>query len=321
MTRRLAVIMDAVDHIKAAKDTTVGLLREAQRRGYSLDYLEGGDLELQGDKLVGWGRRMTMRDSDRDWCGLEEGREIALADLDIILMRKDPPFNMDYIYLTYLLEHAERAGVLVVNKPASLRDANEKLFATWFSDCTPPTLVTCRRQGLRRFLDAHHDIIIKPLDGMGGASIFRVQQQDPNISVIFETMTDYEHRFVMAQRYLPEIREGDKRILMIDGEPIPYALARIPAAGETRGNLAAGGRGVGQPLSPSDRRICERVGPVLRAKGLLFVGLDVIGSSLTEVNVTSPTGLRELEHTFPINIAGQLFDALERTMSGLRPRP
>jgi len=317
MTRRLGVVMDPVEHIKAYKDTTVGLLREAQRRDYQIDYLEAGDLELRNQHLFGHTRRMTMHSSDTPWCHLEEPRVSAMADLDVILMRKDPPFNMDYIYTSYLLEHAERAGVLVVNKPASLRDANEKLFTTWFPECTPPTLVTCRQRALRGFLDKHQDIVVKPLDGMGGASIFRVTNQDPNINVIFETMTAYDKRFMMAQRYLPAIRDGDKRILMIDGEPIPYALARIPAPGESRGNLAAGGRGVGQPLSESDQRICKLVGPTLRAKGLLFVGLDVIGDALTEINVTSPTGLRELDTAFHLNIAAHLFDVIERRIEAI----
>ena len=316
MTRRLGVVMDAVSHIKGYKDTTVGLLREAQRRGYEIDYLEVGDLELHKQDLVARARPLEILASDQAWYRLGAAREIAVRDLDVVLMRKDPPFNMNYIYTTYLLEHAERAGVLVVNKPASLRDANEKLFATWFPECTPPTLVTCRHAALRAFLDEHQDIVVKPLDGMGGASIFRVTKDDPNRNVIFETITDYEQRFMMAQRYLPAIREGDKRILMIDGQPVPYAVARIPAPGETRGNLAAGGRAVPQPLSESDRRICATVGPALRDKGLLFVGLDVIGEALTEINVTSPTGMRELEAAGHRDIAGRLFEAIEQRIGG-----
>ncbi len=318
MNRRLAVVMDPVDHIKAYKDTTVGLLREAKRRSYQIDFLEARDLGLRGDRAVGQARPLTVQDSDDDWCRLGPAREIALADCDIILMRKDPPFNMDYIYTTYLLEQAERAGVLVVNRPASLRDANEKLFTTWFADCMPATLVSARKAALTAFLREHQDIVLKPLDGMGGASIFRVTAADPNIAVIFETMTGNETRYTMAQRYLPAITEGDKRILMIDGQAVPFALARIPAPGETRGNLAAGGTGVGQALSATDRQICERVGPVLRERGLLFVGLDVIGDRLTEINVTSPTGLRELDASFQLNIAGDLFTALERRLAARR---
>ena len=320
MTRRLAVIMDPVDHIKSYKDTTVGLLREATRRGYRIDYLEARDLALRADRLLAQARSMVVSEDDQHWCALGEAREIDLSDVDIILMRKDPPFNMGYIYATYLLEHAQRAGALVVNDPSGIRDANEKLFATWFSDCMPPTLVTSRKGALRAFLEEHGDIIVKPLDGMGGSSVFRVARGDANVNVIFETMTDNEERYTMAQRYLPAIAQGDKRILMIDGEPVPFALARVPAPGETRGNLAAGGTGVGQALSASDRRICDRVGPVLRERGLVFVGLDVIGESLTEINVTSPTGLRELDRIFHLNIAGDLFDALERKMAaGARP--
>ncbi len=315
MTRHLVVVMDPVDHIKAYKDTTVGLLREAGRRGYSIDFLEARDLALEAGRPMARVRSMGVRDSDKDWCELGEIRRLALADADIILMRKDPPFNMDYIYATYLLEHAQAAGALVVNDPTSLRNANEKLFATWFPDCMPPTLVTCRKDALHTFLREQQDIIVKPLDGMGGSSVFRVAMGDPNINVIFETMTGNEQRLTMAQRYLPAIAEGDKRILMIDGEPVPFALARVPAPGETRGNLAAGGTGVGQPLSASDRRICERVGPALAARGLIFVGLDVIGESLTEINVTSPTGLRELDRLFDLNIAGDLFDVLERKLT------
>ncbi|WP_298136607.1 glutathione synthase [Acidiferrobacter sp.] len=315
MTRRLAVVMDPVDHIKAYKDTTVALLREAASRGYSIDFLEARDLALAANRPVARVRSMTVRDSDEDWCELGDARDMALEDADVILMRKDPPFNMDYIYATYLLEHAQAAGALVINDPASLRNANEKLFATWFPDCTPPTLVTTRKEALHAFLREHGDIVVKPLDGMGGSSVFRVTRHDPNINVIFETMTGNEQRPTMAQRYLPEIAQGDKRILMIDGEPVPFALARVPAPGETRGNLAAGGTGVGRPLSASDRRICERVGPALRARGLTFVGLDVIGESLTEINVTSPTGLRELDRLFHLNIAADLFDVLERKMT------
>lgn len=321
MTRHLVVVMDPVDHIKAYKDTTVGLLREASRRGYRMDFLEARDLALAANRPVARVRSLVVRDSDKDWCELGETRELTLADADVILMRKDPPFNMDYIYATYLLEHAQAAGALVVNDPASLRDANEKLFATWFPECMPPTLVTSRKDALHAFLQEHGDIVVKPLDGMGGSSVFRVATGDANVNVIFETMTGNEQRLTMAQRFLPAIADGDKRILMIDGEPVPFALARVPAPGETRGNLAAGGTGVGQPLSPSDRRICERVGPALRARGLLFVGLDVIGESLTEINVTSPTGLRELDRLFHLNIASDLFDVLERKMTKTAGRP
>ncbi len=314
MIRRLGVVMDAVDHIKAYKDTTVGLLREAQRRGYRIDYMEPQALALRDGVPLAHARAMTLTADDTAWCELQAPRPLALADLDVILIRKDPPFDREYLYTTYLLEYAEAAGVLVVNKPASLRDANEKLFAQEFRECVPPTLVTSRGEDLHAFLADHQDIVVKPLDGMGGASVFRVRTIDPNVNVIFETLTALGTRFMMAQRYLPAIAEGDKRILMIAGEPVPYALARIPLPGETRANLAAGGHGVGHPLTASDRHICALVGPSLRARGLLFVGLDVIGDRLTEINVTSPTGLRELEAAFGIAIAGQVFDAIEAVL-------
>lgn len=318
MSRRLGVIMDPVEQIKGYKDTTVGLLREAIRRGYVVTYFQPGDLLLRDGVLFGMGRPLETTNSDSHWYTLGPMTRVPMIEFDVLLMRKDPPFDMEYIYTTYLLEQAERDGVLVVNKPQSLRDANEKLFATWFPQHTPATLVTRRFTPIRDFLAEHGDIIIKPLDGMGGSSVFRIKHNDPNINVILENMTLFEQRFIMAQQYLPAVIDGDKRILMIDGIPIPYALARIPAPGETRANLAAGGRGEGRPLTPSDHRICAAVGPTLRDKGLLFVGLDVIGEHLTEINVTSPTGLRELEKTFDINIASTLFEAIERRLNSLR---
>ncbi|MDA8391121.1 MAG: glutathione synthase [Gammaproteobacteria bacterium] len=311
MSRQLAVIMDPLAGIKGQKDTTVGLLREGARRGYEIHYAQPGDLSLRDGRVQMTTQRLDIGADDHAWYTLGASATLTANDLDVVLMRKDPPFDMEYIYTTYLLELLERDGVLVVNRPQSLRDANEKLFATWFADVAPPTLVTRRQADLRAFLGAQGDIVVKPLDGMGGTSVFHVKTGDPNATVIFETMTSRETRFVMAQRYLPEIAAGDKRILVIDGEPVPYALARIPAPGETRGNLAAGGHGEGRPLSPADKRIAARVGPVLRAKGLLFVGLDVIGDHLTEINVTSPTGMRELDKTFSLNIAARLFDAIE----------
>ena len=244
------------------------------------------------------------------WYETEEEVDSALAELDVILMRKDPPFNSEYVYATYLLELAEQAGTLVVNRPQSLRDCNEKFFATRFPQCTPPTLVSRRSDILRDFARSQRDIILKPLDEMGGASIFRHREGDPNLSVILEVLTDHGRRQIMAQRYIPAIAEGDKRILMIDGEPVPYCLARIPAAGETRGNLAAGGRGVAQPLSDRDREIAAIVGPELRRRGLLFVGLDVIGDFLTEINITSPTCIREIDNAFDTRIGERLMDAI-----------
>ncbi|MEB0009795.1 glutathione synthase, partial [Pseudomonas sp. RTB2] len=227
---------------------------------------------------------------------------------------KDPPFNMEFVYSTYLLEQAERAGVLVVNRPQSLRDCNEKLFATLFPQCTPPTLVSRRMDILREFAELHGDVILKPLDGMGGTSIFRHREGDPNLSVTLEILTANGTQQIMAQGYLPAIKDGDKRILMIDGEPVPYCLARIPAAGETRGNLAAGGRGEARPLTPHDRWIAAEVGPTLRERGLLFVGIDIIGEHLTEINVTSPTCIREIDNAFGTNIASMLMDAIEKKL-------
>ncbi|HEX9803589.1 MAG TPA: glutathione synthase, partial [Gammaproteobacteria bacterium] len=233
---------------------------------------------------------------------------------DVVLMRKDPPFDMEYIYATYLLEQAERKGTLVVNRPQSLRDANEKVFTANFPQCTPPTLITRRAEAIRDFLQQHRDVILKPLEGMGGASIFKVSSGDPNTSVIIETLTGHGSRYAMAQRFIPEIAAGDKRVLLIDGEPVPYALARIPAEGELRGNLAAGGHGVGIPLTGRDYWICEQVAPTLREKGLIFVGLDIIGDYLTEINVTSPTCIRELDKQYGLDIGGQLMAAIARRL-------
>ncbi|MBP3858275.1 MAG: glutathione synthase, partial [Pseudomonas sp.] len=249
------------------------------------------------------------------WFELDAETDTALSDLDVILMRKDPPFDMEFVYSTYLLEQAERDGVLIVNKPQSLRDCNEKLFATQFTQCTPPTVVSRRADVLREFAALHGDVILKPLDGMGGTSIFRHRVGDPNLSVILETLTNNGTQQIMAQGYLPAIKDGDKRILMIDGEPVDYCLARIPAQGETRGNLAAGGRGEARPLSEKDRWIAAQVGPTLREKGLLFVGLDVIGEHLTEINVTSPTCIREIDNAFGTNIGALLMDAIERKLA------
>jgi glutathione synthase len=255
-------------------------------------------------------RSLQVFNDPKHWFETGEEVDMALADLDVILMRKDPPFNSEYVYATYLLELAEKAGTLVVNRPQSLRDCNEKFFATQFPQCTPPTLVSRRSDILREFANEHRDIILKPLDEMGGASIFRHREGDPNLSVILEVLTEHGSRQIMAQRYIPAIKDGDKRILMIDGEPIPYCLARIPAAGETRGNLAAGGRGVAQPLSDRDREIAAIVGPQLRERGLLFVGLDVIGDYLTEINITSPTCIREIDNAFDTRIGEHLMDAI-----------
>jgi len=304
--------MDPIGAINVKKDSTLAMLVEAQSRGWEIHYMEMNDLYLE----MGQGRARTRKLSvsyDPDgWFEFGSGQDIVLSDLSVILMRKDPPFDIEYIYATYLLELAEANGVLVVNKPQSLRDANEKLFTAWFPQCMPACLVTREQSRLRKFLEENNDIVVKPLGGMGGESVFRVQQNNPNIGVIFETLTRHGTRYAMAQKFIPEIVDGDKRILMVNGEPVPYALARIPQAGETRGNLAAGGTGVGVELSDRDRWICEQVAPTLKVKGLLFVGLDVIGDYLTEINVTSPTCIRELDSQYNINISALLMDVIEQ---------
>ena len=315
MTVRTGVIMDPIGAIDPKKDTTLILLLAAQAMGWEIHYMEMPDLTLRDGRASAVMRPLTVHDSTTHWFDFTgEAQRRPLADLDVILMRKDPPFDTEYIFATYLLERAQAEGVLIVNDPRSLRDANEKLFTAWFADVCPPTLVARRKREIREFLDEHGDIVVKPLDGMGGSSIFRIRTGDANTSVILETITEQETRFCMAQRYLPAILDGDKRILVIDGEPIPYALARIPAAGELRGNLAAGGRGEGRPLTARDREICARVGPSLAARGLLFVGLDVIGEYLTEINVTSPTCARELEAQFGVRIGDQLMRVIARRL-------
>jgi glutathione synthase len=320
MSIRLGVVMDPIGSIKVSKDSTFAMLLEAQSRGWPLHYMEQGDLFLRDGQAFARHRALRLFDDTSHW--YEWGGEATdpLSAFDVILMRKDPPFDMEYVYTTYLLERAEDAGVLVVNKPRSLRDANEKLFTAWFPQCTPPTLVTREPGRIRDFLVEHGDIILKPLGGMGGESVFRLRRGDSNTNVVIETLTVDETRFAMAQRFLPEIAQGDKRILLIDGEPVPYALARIPAEGETRGNLAAGGTGVGVPLSERDRWICAQVGPILREKGLLFVGLDVIGDYLTEINVTSPTCIRELERLYDLHISARLMDVIAGRLSQRRRR-
>ena len=314
MSLRIGVVMDPIATIKPAKDTTLALLLEAQRRGWTLVYMELGDLYLEGGAAWARQRPLAVKDDPQHWFTLEDGSEAPLTELDVILMRKDPPFDMEYIYATYILERAQFAGTLVVNRPESLRDVSEKAYTAWFPECCPPTLIARDMARLRRFVHEHGEAVIKPLDGMGGASIFRTRKDDPNLSVILETLTAHGRRFALAQRYLAAITDGDKRILLVDGQPVPYALARIPAAGEARGNLAAGGRGEGRPLTDRDYWICDQVGPTLRKKGLLFVGLDVIGDSLTEINVTSPTCVRELDRQFGLNIAGLLMDAIARQL-------
>ncbi len=315
MTLKLGMVMDPIQSINIKKDTSFAMLLEAQSRSWTLHYMELNDLFLADGQA--WARTRTLevqRDADK-WFEFTGEQDMPLADLDVIIMRKDPPFDLEYIYATYLLEQAEKQGALVVNKPQSLRDANEKLFTAWFPECCARTLVTREAARIRHFLAQQGEIILKPLDGMGGASIFHLRQQDPNISVILEMMTEHGKRFIMAQQYLPEIVDGDKRILLVDGEPVPYALARIPQGGETRGNLAAGGRAEGRELTERDRWIASQVGPTLKEKGLLFVGIDVIGDYLTEINVTSPTCVQELDREFGLNISAMLMDSIEQKLS------
>jgi len=303
--------MDSIEHVKVVKDTTMAMLFEAQNRHYTLYYANTKDLFVKQGIVYANVKALTVKDNDKSWYQCQSRQVLALSELDIILMRKDPPFNMDYIYCTYLLELAERQGVLVVNKPASLRDANEKLFTTWFPDCCPTTLVSSDINLLKQFAIEEQEIIIKPLDGMGGEAILRLKKDDPNLSVGIELLTHHGKKHIMAQRYIPEVIHGDKRILLVHGKPIPYALARIPEKGETRANLAAGGHGVTKALTDRDKWICEQVRHKLLDKGLYFVGLDVIGDYLTEINVTSPTCAREIETAHPVNIMGQFFDGIE----------
>lgn len=315
MTVKLGVVMDPIADINVKKDTTLAMLLAAQRRGWELYYMEQNDLSLDQGLARGVVRRLSVQDNPESWYELGSPQDTALSELDVLLMRKDPPFDMDFIYSTYILEAAQRAGTLVVNDPRSLRDCNEKLFATQFPQCCPPLIVAASAARLKAFHAEHGDVIFKPLDGMGGASIFRVKAGDPNLSVIIETLTDHGRQQIMAQKFLPEIVAGDKRILMVDGVPAEYGLARIPMSGETRGNLAAGGSGVAMPLTDRERWICAQVAPVLREKGLLFVGLDVIGDYLTEINVTSPTCVRELDRAHELDIAGDLMDVIATKLS------
>lgn len=315
MTIRLGVVMDPIARINIKKDTSFAMLLEAKARGWELHYMELNDLYLRDGRAYAHTRQLEVERNPEGWFRFLEESDCALAALDVVLMRKDPPFNQEYIYATYLLEAAETHGLYVVNKPRSLRDANEKLFTAWFPQCCAPTLVAREAYRIREFLKEQGEVVLKPLDGMGGTSIFRVRGDDPNLSVILETMTRHNSRFVMAQRYLPEIADGDKRILLVNGEPVPYALARIPATGESRGNLAAGGSAEGRKLTARDFWITQQVAPALKERGLVFVGLDVIGGYLTEINVTSPTCVQELDKLFGLNIAGQLLDHIEQALA------
>jgi glutathione synthase len=323
MTLSVAVLMDPISTIKVAKDTSFAMLLEAQRRGHTLFYFEQASLALRDG--APWARLATLqvRDDPRDWYSLGEPQWRDLRDIDVVLMRKDPPVDAQFINDTLVLEVARRAGVTVVNEPQALRDCNEKLFAMDFPQCIVPTLVARDADELRRFAAEHGEVVLKPLDGMGGRGIFRVKAGDSNLNSMLETLLGGDahgagRHLTIAQKYIPEITAGDKRILLVDGEPVPYALARIPQGNEFRGNLAAGGRGEGVPLSERARWIAAQVAPELRRRGLLFVGLDVIGDYLTEINVTSPTCVRELDRQFGLNIAGQLFDVIEQRVAGTR---
>ena len=313
--RLLGVVMDPIDGIQPKKDSTFAMLLAAQRRDWQPVYFVQQDLAVRDGAPVGRGMRLTVEDDNRSWFKLGEPWEGGLEALDALLMRKDPPFDMEYIYTTYILELAENRGLLVVNKSSSLRDINEKAYTAWFPHCAPPSLISRSHDNLKAFLEEQRKIVVKPLDGMGGRSIFVVEQADPNTNVILETLTEYGTRFALAQRFLPEIEAGDKRVLLIDGEPVPYALARIPGPGESRGNLVAGAQGVGRELTARDQWLCGEVGPVLKDKGVLFAGLDIIGDYLTEINITSPTGIRELDREFDIDIADRLLAAIEAKLA------
>jgi glutathione synthase len=314
---RVLVVMDPIDEIKPAKDTTLAMLLAAQKRGWELWYAEQRDLWLRDGIALGRVRPVSVRDDLEDWFTLDAAHTQPLADFPVILMRKDPPFDMEYIYTTYILERAAEQGTLVANRPQGLRDMNEKVFTAWFPQCCAPTLITRDMADMHAFLREHLRVVCKPLYGMGGRSIFVVDRGDKNANVVFETMTEYGTRFAIVQRYIPDIvTTGDSRILVIDGEPAPYALARIPQETDNRGNLAAGARGEGRELNDRDRWLVSQIGPTLRQRGMLFVGLDVIGGYVTEINVTSPTGVRELDQQFGVDIAGLLMDAIEKRLAG-----
>lgn len=315
MRTKLAIVMDPIEGINYKKDSSLAMLWAAQDKGWELFYIRPEQLFLENGKPFAIAQPLKVFRDAECWFELSNSQTYALEHFNVMLMRKDPPFDNEYVYNTYILEAAEKCGVLVVNKPQSLRDCNEKIFATHFPQCCPPHLVTADAALLKTFHRKHGDVIFKPLDGMGGSQIFRLKCDDPNISVIIETLTNHGRQTIMAQKFIPAISEGDKRILIVDGEPMPYGLARIPSQGETRGNLAAGGTGVPKALTARDYWICEQVIPTLNEKGLLFVGLDVIGDFLTEINVTSPTCIREIDNAHQLNIADKLMTAIEKRLS------
>ena len=312
---KTGVVMDPIAGIKSYKDSTFAMLLEAQRRGHTLFYMEPGDLFAKDGRVFAAMQLLEVRDNTTDWFSLAPAGSRPLDELNVVLMRRDPPFDMDYIYTTYMLELAEKAGTLIINRPQSLRDANEKFFITNFPQCCVPMIISSSSSLIREFVSQHGRCVVKPLDGMGGESIFQVSDTDMNLNVILETITRHDSRPIMAQRYIDEISQGDKRILIVNGEPVPYALARFAGEGDFRGNLAKGGSSKGIPLSDRDRWICSQVAPELKKRGILFAGLDVIGDWLSEVNVTSPTGIRELDDEYGLNIAGLLFDSIEEILN------
>lgn len=320
MSIKLGIVMDPLSSINIKKDSSFAMMLAAQKRGWEIHTIYQQDLYTENEKAMAYSRCTLVDDNPNHWFDFSSEQNIELSSLDVILMRKDPPFDIEYIASTYILQLAEKNGVLIVNKPASLRDNNEKMFISQFPQCCTPFLVSRSKKRLRDFVDQQfqseqQDVILKPLDGMGGASIYRVNPNDPNLSVILETVSENENRTVMAQQFIPKITDGDKRVLLINGEAIPYALARIPAAGETRGNLAAGGTGVGVELSERDHWICQQVAPVLKQQGILFAGIDIIGDYLTEINITSPTCIRELDQIYSLDIAGDLMRCIEQQLN------
>ncbi len=316
----LGIVMDPIDAITPAKDSSLAMLLAAQEKGWKISYFEMGDLRIDNGQARGRARPLQVKDDDNQWFEFGDVTDMPLGDLDVILMRKDPPFDMEYIYCTYILERAEAEGALIVNRPQSLRDMNEKAFTAWFPQCCPDTLITRSMSDMRKFVGKHGRAVVKPLHGMGGQSIFVVNQGDLNANVIFETLTKYETRYAICQGYVPEIVDGDKRIILIGGEPAAKVVARVPSADDNRGNLVAGAKPDIRPLTDRDRWICEQVGPVLRERGIIFAGIDVIGDYLTEVNVTSPTGIRELKNYGDIDLADTLITYLDELIGQRRAR-
>ena len=312
---RLGIVMDPISAIDPKKDSSLAMLIEAAKRDYEIYYMEQNDLKLIDGCATAQATIIEIFDNQKKWYKSKSNVSIDLKELNIILMRKDPPFDMEYIYTTYVLDKAEEDGVLIVNKPQSLRDMNEKVYTAWFPECTPSTLISRSMAEIKLFLKQHKKIVVKPLDGMGGKSIFVVDENDGNANVIIETLTNYGKCSAMAQVFIPEIKDGDKRILLIDGKPVPYALARIPSKDDNRGNLVMGAVGEGRELTERDKLICSKISETLKKKGILFCGIDVIGDYLTEINSTSPTGIRELDSIYNLNIASDLFDMLEKKIN------